>query len=118
MKLTALLSATALSVGLFASTSSAQITGKVTLDGEAPEPQEVNTAADPKCAALHKEPLLEESVVVGDAGELANVVVSIQAPEGKELKGELPKEPAVLDQKGCRYVPHVIGMMVGQELIV
>ena len=119
MKVSALLAAATLSAGLFAASASAQVTGKVTLDGEAPEPQQINMGADPKCAAAHPNPVLDESIVVGDAGELANVVVSIKAPEGKELpKGEVPKEPVVVDQKGCQYVPHVVGMVVGQDLIV
>ena len=117
MKLHALLTAAVLSVGLSAG-ASAQITGKVLLDGEAPEPEEVNMGAEPKCAAAHADPVLDESIVVGENGELANVVVSIQAPEGKELGGEVPKKPAVLDQVGCQYTPHVLAMMVGQEMLV
>jgi len=119
MKLTALLSAAALAAGMcLASSASAQITGTVKLDGKAPEPQQINMASNPPCAAAHPNPVLEESIVAGDNGELANVVVNIKAPEGKELKGEAPKEPVVLDQKGCQYVPHVVTMMVGQELLI
>ena len=117
MKLSSLLCA-AFSSGLLVSGACAQITGKVTLDGDAPEPQQLNMAADPKCAAVHPNPVLDEAITVGTANELANVVVSIKAPEGKELKGEAPKEAAVIDQKGCQYVPHVLAMMVGQELLV
>jgi len=117
MKLHALLAAAALSAGLCAG-ASAQITGKVLLDGEAPEPQEIQMTGDPKCAAAHADPVMDESIVVGENGELANVVVSIKAAEGKELGGEVPKEQAVLDQVGCQYTPHVIAVMVGQDFVV
>ena len=46
----------------------------------------------PGCA--HKDPIFEESVVAGDKGELANVVVSIKAPQGKELKDNKPMRAA------------------------
>src|SRR4051812_15480941 len=108
MKLSALLAAAAVSAGLFAGSASAQVTGKVVLDGEVPEPKQINMSANPQCAAAHPNPVLEETIVVGDKKELANVVVSLKAPEGKELKGEAPKDPVVLDQKGCQYVPHVV----------
>ena len=99
MKISALLAAATVSAGLFAVSASAQVTGKVTLDGEAPEPQQINMGADPKCAAAHPNPVLDESIVVGDNNALANVVLSLKA-EGKELKGEAPKDPLVVDQKG------------------
>ena len=35
-----------------------------------------------------------------------------------KYSGGIPSEPAVLDQKGCIYVPHVFGMMAGQELLI
>ena len=35
-----------------------------------------------------------------------------------KYSGGIPSEPAVLDQQGCIYVPHVFGMMAGQELLI
>jgi plastocyanin len=110
------MAACALSAGL-CSFSYAQVTGKVTLDGEAPERGTVDMSAVEQCAQLHTEPVLEEEVVAGEGGELANVVVSVKPAEG-ELSGEVPSEPAVLDQEGCQYKPHVLAVMTGQEFHV
>ena len=45
---------------------------------------------------------------------MGNVFVYIKnAPKG-EVK--VPTEPVVIDQKGCNYHPHVIGVMVGQPV--
>lgn len=94
-----------------------QITGSVKLDGQPPQMAQIKgVAADPNCAKLHKDPVFEETVVVGDKGELQNVVVSIKPADGQTLKGEVPKKPAVLDQKGCVYHPHVIAVMTGQSV--
>ena len=115
MKLSALYAAAALAVSALSLSASADITGKVLLEGEAPEPQKIAMDADPKC----KHPgALDESIIAGEKGELANVVVSIQAPEGKKWKIDPPKEAVTIDQKGCQYVPHVVALMVGQELVV
>lgn len=48
-------------------------------------------------------------------GKLANVYIYVKSglPEGRYAP---PAERAVLDQKGCRYVPHGLGVMVGQKL--
>ena len=47
--------------------------------------------------------------------KVKNVFVYIKSGlEGKTFKA--PKQPAVLDQKGCVYIPHVLGMMAGQPL--
>ncbi|HUR53216.1 MAG TPA: carboxypeptidase regulatory-like domain-containing protein, partial [Gemmataceae bacterium] len=56
----------------------------------------------------------DESIVAGAKGELKNVVVYVK--DGAKLGGEVPKEPVVLDQKNCVYTPHVVAVMVGQEL--
>ena len=51
----------------------------------------------------------------GDSDTLANVLVYVsKGLEGKTF--EPLKEPAVIDQVGCMYTPHVVGVMVGQTL--
>jgi plastocyanin len=94
------------------------VRGKVSFQGEAPRRRKVDMGSDPTCHTLHpNEAPRDESVIVGEKGELANVFVWIsKGLEGKKF--EPPKEPAELDQKGCTYVPHVLGLQVGQKLIV
>jgi hypothetical protein len=69
-------------------------------------------SADPYCASQHKAPEKDEEVIVGPAGELANVIVWIKnAPATPP-----PATAAVLDQKGCLYHPHVQAVQVNQPL--
>src|SRR6266545_3483297 len=117
MKISAWVAALAVSASL-SSFSFAQVTGKVTLDGKPPEAQPIDMSGVKDCAAKHADPVMEQTVVADDKGALANVLVSIKKEEGQELTGEVPKQAAVLDQKGCMYEPHVLGMMVGQEFLI
>lgn len=115
---TNLLAAAALMLGA-GSLSFGQITGSVKLEGNPPQMAEIAAIKTvPDCAKLHKDPVYEETVVVGDKGELANVVVSIKPADGQKLPGDVPKEPATIDQKGCVYYPHVIAVMAGQGIDV
>ena len=57
---------------------------------------------------------LSEEVILGKAGELANAFVWVKKGLPKRKKWPVPEEKAVLDQKGCRYVPRVQGVRVGQ----
>ncbi len=108
----------ALALAVSATTLLADVTGKVTLEGDAPEMKVIDMSGSKECAALHPDPVTEETVIVGDKGELKNVVVSLKKEDDKDMPGDAPKTPAVLDQKGCMYDPHVLAMMVGQELVV
>jgi hypothetical protein len=116
MRLFTWLSAAALSAGL-CTASMAQISGKVMLDGTPPDmPAVKGIASVPQCAALHKDPVYDDSIIVGDKGEFANVIVYIKVPEGQTLAGPQKTEPAVLDQKGCMYAPHVLAIQTNQPL--
>jgi len=119
MRMSAFWSAVALSAG-FATVSFGQITGSVTFQGKPPEMKEiVAIKQNADCAKQHKDPVYDDSVVVGDKGELANVVVRLtKGVNGQEIKGPVPSKPAVLDQKGCMYTPHVVPIMIGQQLDV
>jgi hypothetical protein len=55
-----------------------------------------------------------EAVVVGKAGGLANVVVSLK--DAKAAGKVEPVTGAALDQKQCRYFPHVQALTVGTPL--
>jgi plastocyanin len=90
------------------------ITGTVTFDGKAPNLAPVTMNADPACAKMHSKPAPNEMLVLGSGNTMGNILVWVSKglPAGKTWP--VPKAPAVLDQKGCQYAPHVMGIMVGQ----
>jgi plastocyanin len=92
------------------------IKGGVTLDGTAPANAVIKMNADPVCMREVKGEQKQETYVVGSDGKsLANVFVYIKDGLG-DYSFDVPTEPATIDQKDCRYHPHVFGMMVGQPL--
>lgn len=117
MKARVWLSALALSAG-FSIVSMGQVEGTVKLDGKAPEMPKIDMSAVAQCSQQHSTPVTQETVITGADNGLANVVVSIKKEEGMDLPGETPKEPGVLDQKGCQYSPHVLAVMVGQGIAI
>ena len=95
----------------------ATVTGKIMLEGEAPQPARLNLGADADCQAMHSEPLFSEQVVVNEDGSLRNVFIYVKS--GLEGKSFAPSSDIVaIDQKGCVYQPHVVGVQVGQTLRV
>ena len=72
--------------------------------------------ADPTCASLHTTPVDTGKYLVKD-GKLGNVFVYVKTGlEGKKFP--TPTEKKVLDQQGCQYFPHVMGLQVGQPLSI
>lgn len=90
------------------------ISGTVAFNGTPPRQVAIDMDQDPACSLASKQPNLAEAMVVND-GKLANAFVYVKQGAEK-FAFALPSEPAVLDQKGCRYQPHVMGLMVGQKL--
>jgi plastocyanin len=88
------------------------ISGFVSFKGAPPKLKPLDMSADPGCPTQQPQP---SDAVVVSGGKLANVFVYIKEglPQGTFA---VPSEPVVLDQKGCRYIPHVLGVMAGQPL--
>jgi plastocyanin len=103
-------------LGLAAQASAGTLTGKVVYDGKVPVFTPLDMNADPTCKAKNPGPVMPEVLVLGDQSRMVNVLVSVaSAFPGKTFP--VPKEPAVIQQHGCVYQPHVVAMMAGQELL-
>jgi plastocyanin len=89
------------------------ITGVVTLQGTPPPNPPINMGSDPYCMKLGA--AVTPVFVVSDDNGLENVFVYVKDGLGTR-KFPAPKTPVVLDQKGCRYLPHVFGVQVGQPI--
>ena len=112
MRLAAVLVAVSAWQGVGVAASS--VTGTVTFTGKPPTLKPLAMDADPVCAKKHSGPVPAEMLVLGSGDSMANIMVWVSKglPAGKTWPA--PKTPVVLDQKGCVYVPHVMGIMVGQ----
>ncbi len=97
-----------------AAIAASSITGTVTFTGTAPTIRPLAMDADPACAKKHSGPVANDMLVLGKGNTMGNILVSVTKglPAGKTWPA--PKAPVVLDQNGCQYKPHVMGIMVGQ----
>jgi plastocyanin len=94
--------------------AASSITGTVTFDGTAPKLSPLAMDADPACAKKHSAPVPNEALALGSGNTMGNIMVWVSKglPAGKTYPA--PKTPVVIDQNGCQYKPHVMGIMVGQ----
>tara|TARA_B110000438_G_scaffold24346_1_gene22548 strand:+ start:7510 stop:8196 length:687 start_codon:yes stop_codon:yes gene_type:complete len=90
-----------------------EIKGRVKYIGKSPKAKRIRMDADPVCAASHQEAAKAESFVVDADGNMANVIVYLK---GVEYSGKTPSNEVIIDQKGCVYSPHVLGVQAGQPL--
>jgi plastocyanin len=95
--------------------AASSITGTVTFDGKAPALKPLAMEADPVCVKQHSgKPVPNEMLVLGNGNTMGNIMVWVSKglPAGKTWP--VPSTPVILDQNGCQYRPHVMGIMVGQ----
>ena len=98
------------------------VAGAIAYNGAPPAPKKIDASADPVCGQANPN-LMTEAVVVKD-GKLANVFVYIK--DGTTADGTkvgdytypTPSAAVTLDQKGCQYVPHVLGLQINQKLTI
>jgi plastocyanin len=94
----------------------ATITGLVHFSGTPPANETIDMSAEPNCAQKHSGTPTRETVVANN-GMLKNAFVYVK--EGLPA-GNYPasSEPVVIDQEGCVYKPHVLGLKTGQQLTI
>ena len=92
------------------------ITGHITFRGTPPPDAPIAMTTDAYCTAATKGTTpREETYIVGPKGGLANVFVYVKSGLGN-YSYPVPSTPVVIDQKNCRYAPHVFGIRIGQPL--
>jgi len=96
----------------------ATVTGTVTYDGKVPNLKPIDMAADAACAKMHGAPQPSDVLVLGPGNSMANIMVSVTSGIAAGKTYPAPKDPVVMDQKGCHYEPHVFGLMVNQPFKV
>lgn len=95
----------------------ATLSGAVTFTGLVPKATKIDLSADPTCAEENPNSTSDWFVVRND--KLANVLVYISAGANLENHSfEAPGTIIVMEHKGCRYEPHVIGLQVNQPLMI
>jgi hypothetical protein len=93
----------------------ATLSGRIVFDGKPPVPKPIDTTKDPTC----KEKLTTENILVSPDGGLANAVIMLRTkkvpvhPDYKAAKGEV-----ALDNKNCRFEPHVQVVQLAQQLMI
>ncbi|HEU4712788.1 MAG TPA: carboxypeptidase regulatory-like domain-containing protein [Pyrinomonadaceae bacterium] len=98
------------------------ISGVVAYNGTAPAPKKIDTTADPACGKANPNLTTDDTIVTD--GKLANVFVYVKegTVEGGKKIGDYawstPTTAVQLDQKGCHYTPHVIGVQTNQKISI
>ena len=91
------------------------------VEGMVNEPRKLNPEKDRE-VCLADGDLFDETVMVGDDGGLRDVYVMLYLERGQEPPAVHPsyeesfKQPVVLDNNRCRFVPHAALVRVGQTL--
>jgi plastocyanin len=88
------------------------VTGTIRFAGKPPERVKIDMSMDPVCSITGGDNFAEQYMVKD--GKLANVYVYIKSGPPAAMSAPSPvSSPVVMDQIGCKYVPHVIALMHG-----
>src|SRR3954452_90700 len=86
------------------------VTGKVSFDGTKPTAKNIDMSANPVCMRAHPGATPSEEVVINPNNTVKYAFVWVKAGL-PDKNWQAPTTPVELDQKGCLYTPHVIGVM-------
>jgi plastocyanin len=92
------------------------VLGVIHFKGKPPQRAKLNMSQDTVCSITGGTNLAEQFVI--HDGGLANVYVYVKDGPPEAMNAALPanQQPVVLDQVGCKYVPHTVALMKGGTL--
>lgn len=99
------------------------VTGMVNFVGTPPPPKPISMGADAVCESKSPNSMAED-IIVKEGGAMQNVFVYVKDGKTADNKNinnlgfDAPAQAQVLDQSGCHYVPHVVGIQVKQKLSI
>lgn len=93
------------------------LTGTINVKGAIRKPRRIDMSSDPVCMELNSNPETDDLIV--NENKLVNAFVYVKNRElFQAYRFEEPVSEVILDQKNCRYLPHVIGLRVRQQLTI
>jgi plastocyanin len=103
--------------GAFPVPTGASVHGTARFEGKVPAAKPISMVADPVCAKQHPSPFLAQEVMTDGKGDLQNVIVFVSEGLG-DRTFDAPTADAVVEQKGCMYLPHVMAVRANQKVQV
>jgi hypothetical protein len=91
------------------------LSGSVRFEGTPPDRPTIYMTADPACDKVSPKGRPSDVLVIDQAGGIANVIVYVKSGL-EEQAWPAPTDRPKIDQRGCVYTPHVIGVRVDQEI--
>jgi plastocyanin len=91
------------------------ITGHVAFEGTRPAVESIRMGTDQACVQAAGPAPTSDFVLISADGSLQNVFVYVK-DDLSDYVFDVPTDPVILDQRGCRYAPHVFGVRVGQPV--
>ncbi|OFY66043.1 MAG: hypothetical protein A3H98_11610 [Bacteroidetes bacterium RIFCSPLOWO2_02_FULL_36_8] len=92
-----------------------KITGKVYYEGPTIKPKPISLTRDPQCVLLHKGSPFLENIVINSDHTIKWAVVYLKNATGNRPACDITH---TIDQRECRFQPHVTAMMLGERLEV
>lgn len=118
LRIASLAAAVVVCCGVTAQAQWGNLKGKFVYEGTAPKPAKLNISKDQEVCGKHD--LVDEALLVGPDGGLKNVAVYTTTKNVK-VNPEYDKSKAadvVLDNKNCRFEPHLLPILVTQTLVI
>ena len=98
----------------YATGNEVSLVGTISVKGKLPPNRRIDMTADPVCVKVN--PVAYIDTILTNQNYLMNAFVYVKGDTLKGYRFEIPDSPVVLQQRNCRFEPHLFGLRVGQPL--